>query len=185
MIAETTSTPSVPALSSAPRYLVEQEFDVLYRQNGRALMSYITRMCGDATLAEDLFQKTFFQFLRVPVPADDPDHLRAYLYRTATNVITDHWRKHRHESAAEVPERSDGARSVGENELRHDMRKMLDLMSPQERALLWFAHVEELEHREIARSVGVKEKSVKVLLYRARKKLASLVQQKGLFGGTR
>ena len=185
MIAETTSTTSVTAASSPPRFLSEEEFEALYRQNGRPLMSYITRMCGDATLAEDLFQKTFFQFLRVQLPADDPDHLRAYLYRTATNVMTDHWRRSRRESPAEVPERSDGARSVGENELRHDMRKMLAQLTPQERALLWFAHVEEVEHREIARSVGVKEKSVKVLLFRARKKLAALVQQKGLFGGTR
>lgn len=164
--------------------MTEAEFEVLYRNSGRPLLTYITRLCGSASTAEDLLQKTFVQMLRVPVPADDEDQLRAYLYRSATNAVTDHWRRARREEPLEAHhERAEPRRS--ESELGHDMKKIFAELSPQERALLWLAHVEQMQHRDIAESVGVKEKSVKVLLFRARRKLASMVEQKGLFGGSR
>jgi hypothetical protein len=39
--------------------------------------------------------------------------------------------------------------------------------------LLWLAHVEGSEHREIAEALGLKAASVPVLLFRARRKLAA------------
>jgi DNA-directed RNA polymerase specialized sigma24 family protein len=39
--------------------------------------------------------------------------------------------------------------------------------------------VEGCDHREIASAVGVKEKSVRVLLFRARKALSNLLQRAG------
>ena len=41
------------------------------------------------------------------------------------------------------------------------------------------------EHREISAALGVKEKSVRVLLFRARKRLAEILEEAGLGGGTR
>ena len=49
-----------------------------------------------------------------------------------------------------------------------------------QRALLWLAHVEGSSHEEIAESIGVKAKSVKVMLFRARKRLGELLTKKGL-----
>lgn len=185
MIGEMSSSSGVfVATGGSNRLMTEAEFDSFYRKNGRALMSYITKLCGDPTTAEDLFQRTVIQFLRVPLPVDDDDQLRAYVYRVATNVAHDHWRRSRKEVSLEDHDLPDDSRGATEQELRHDVQKVMRGLSPQERALLWFAHVEERDHREIAVRVGVKEKSVKVLLFRARRKLAALIEQKGL-GGTR
>lgn len=159
------------------RRLTEEQFEEFYRRNGRAVMNYLARLCGDATLAEDLFQKTFYQLLRASVPVGDESQLRAYVFRIATNVTHDHWRKTKHESGDEVPEQADVRRDAEQVELRHDFGRTFAKLSPNERALLWFAHVEEMEHREVARHVGVKEKSVKVLLHRARRKLAAMLSQ--------
>ena len=49
---------------------------------------------------------------------------------------------------------------------RHDI-----VLAPRDRALLWLAHVEGYDHREIARVLGLQESSVRVILFRARKKL--------------
>jgi RNA polymerase sigma-70 factor, ECF subfamily len=184
MIGTQTSNTALSASREALRLMTEMEFEVLYRSTGRPLLTYITRLCGDASTAEDLLQKTFVQMLRVPVPADDEDQLRAYLYRSATNAVTDHWRRTRREESLEAHHERAETRSAS-SDLGHDMKKVFSNLSPQERALLWLAHVEQMPHRDIAESVGVKEKSVKVLLFRARRKLASMVEQKGLFGGSR
>ena len=50
-------------------------------------------------------------------------------------------------------------------------------LKTQEQTLLWLAYVEGFDHREIAQVLELKEKSVRVLLSRARKKLAGMLGQ--------
>jgi RNA polymerase sigma-70 factor (ECF subfamily) len=45
-------------------------------------------------------------------------------------------------------------------------------LSPRERALVWLAYAHGSSHREIAATIGVKTGSVKLMLFRARRKLA-------------
>ena len=53
-----------------------------------------------------------------------------------------------------------------------DLDSAFARLTARERALLWLAYVEEYYHREIAGILGVKEASVRVLLFRARHKAA-------------
>jgi RNA polymerase sigma-70 factor (ECF subfamily) len=48
-----------------------------------------------------------------------------------------------------------------------------------ERSLLWLAYVEGSEHREIAAALGLKQKSIRVLLFRARQKFAQILKRRG------
>lgn len=159
----------------------EARFEAFYRKTAGKIWSYIYRMTGDAAAADDLLQKTFFRFLRSnPVIADE-DHLRRYVYKTATNLVFDHFREAKRDraiAAAEMPPPDDFRADRGE--LRHDMMRVFSELKPQERALLWLAHVEGSSHEEIAESIGVKAKSVKVMLFRARKHLGALLSKKGL-----
>ena len=49
-------------------------------------------------------------------------------------------------------------------------------LKPRERDALWLAYAEGLSHQEIAETLGVKTTSMKILLFRARQKLASLLR---------
>jgi RNA polymerase sigma-70 factor (ECF subfamily) len=60
---------------------------------------------------------------------------------------------------------------------------VLAQVKPNERALAWLAYVEGLSHREIAAATGIKEASVRPLLYRVRQKLAGLLRERGYGGG--
>ena len=60
------------------------------------------------------------------------------------------------------------------------MMRMFGELKPRERALLWLAHVEEADHDEIGEALGLKSKSVRVLLFRARKKLAEILKKHGM-----
>ena len=53
-------------------------------------------------------------------------------------------------------------------------------IAPRERALLWLAYGEGRPHREIAGILDVAELSVRVLLFRARRKLAKILEERGL-----
>jgi RNA polymerase sigma-70 factor (ECF subfamily) len=60
------------------------------------------------------------------------------------------------------------------------MMRVFAELKPQERALLWLAHVEGSSHEEIADAIGVKSRSVRVMLFRARKRLAGILTRRGL-----
>ena len=59
------------------------------------------------------------------------------------------------------------------------MSRIFEQLKPQEQSLLWLAYVEGFDHREIALALQLTEKSVRVLLFRARKKLAGILTEKG------
>jgi RNA polymerase sigma-70 factor (ECF subfamily) len=162
----------------APRPMDEARFEAFYRANAGSLWSYIYRLTGDPATADDLLQKAFYRFLRANPQMASEDHLRRYLFRTATNLAFDHFRETKRERGREIivdePVSRDSA------DLRHDMMRTFAELKPRERALLWLAHVEESEHADIAEALGVKTKSVKVLLFRARKRLGDLLRKKGI-----
>ena len=49
-------------------------------------------------------------------------------------------------------------------------------LKPRERAMLWLAYAQGSTHRDIASTLGVKAQSVRLLLFRARHKLADLLR---------
>jgi RNA polymerase sigma-70 factor, ECF subfamily len=162
--------------------LTETEFQDLYRLHARPLWAYLFRLTGNAADADDLLQESFCRLLATRLAARDDTQLRAYLFRVATNAATDLWRRGGRsrrreepltdESAGAAPGREDAA-------LKHDMARTFRELKPQERMLLWLAHVEGSAHREIAATLGLKAASVPVLLFRARRKLAGLLRKKG------
>ena len=53
---------------------------------------------------------------------------------------------------------------------------MFAQLTKRERALLWLAYVEGNSHAEIAVTLGLRRQSVKVLLFRAKRRLRDLLE---------
>ncbi len=68
---------------------------------------------------------------------------------------------------------------------RTDLRRAMGRLRPRERALLWLAYGQGHAHAEIAETLGVKTGSVKLLLFRARRRLATLLRRSPRYGGGR
>ncbi len=156
-----------------------RQFEELHRRTHRRLFHYLCRVSGDHGLAEDVLQDAYLRLLLADSLPVGEKKLDAYLFRTATHRLVDRWRRTRRETAwqetLEVSCKLD--RDAG---LRWDLERLLALLKPRERALVWLAHVEGCSHREIADILEVGERSVRVLLFRARKKMARLASKLGL-----
>lgn len=171
------------AADPATRDLVitEPEFEVLFADLAEGLKAYLTQRTRNPSLSEDLTQQSFVRLLGARLRTKDRPALKGYLYRIATNLANDHWRRSNFETIVDpVPER---AIRPAPDSLRSDFDRLLGRLDDRERSLLWLAHVEEMSHREIAEILEVGEKSVKVMLFRARKKLASILRAQGYTGG--
>lgn len=156
----------------------EVRFEAFYRRTAGTLWSYLYRLTGNAAAADDLMQKAFFRFVRANPTLASEEHMRRWLFRTATNLAFDHFREKKREAGGAIEEKAES--SEPREILRHDMMKIFGELKPRERALLWLAHVEEADHEDIGEALGVKRASVKVLLFRARKRLAELLARKGI-----
>ena len=103
---------------------------------------------------------------------------RRYLFRIATNLLRDYWRKPRAASIEEIPEEF---LATSNSSAQADSQAMLGpalaLMRPRDRQLLWLAHAEGYSHKEIAEVTGLAAASIRLLLFRARRKIARLLRE--------
>jgi RNA polymerase sigma-70 factor, ECF subfamily len=151
----------------------EEAFRAFYEATSRPLWGYLSRMTGSPLAADDLLQDAYYRFLRARVAFESDDHRRNYLFRVATNLAYDHRRKPHAEVAMDadaLPSPAEG--SVSDRAIqRLDLRRAMARLSARQQSLLWLAYALGWSHEEIARVQGLKVSSLKMLLFRARKKL--------------
>ena len=154
-------------------------FQALYDRTAVPLRAYLSRIAGSDG-ADDLLQDTYVRFLSADPPEMNEAQTVAYLYKTATRLVYDRWRRERTARNWEETTMLEDREEPEPMETRHDLAAALEGLAPKERALLWLAYGEGRAHREIAGILEVKELSVRVLLFRARKKLARILAERGL-----
>ena len=174
------SLEAVPDTAEQAAFSMDEEgFRQFYGNTARSLRAYLSRVVGNSTIADDLHQESYFRFLRAELPEMDDNGRKNYLFRIATNLAHDHFRRSKRIEKP-LPEIPVGERTGDKINLRADMSKALQKLNPRERELLWLAYVEGSTHVEIAEVVGVKTSSIKMLLFRARQHLATVLREKGL-----
>jgi RNA polymerase sigma-70 factor (ECF subfamily) len=162
----------------------EDAFRLFYERTSRPVWAYLARMSGSSRLADDLLQETYYRFLRANVPYESDAHRRNYLFRIATNIVRDLRRRprvdetgpgngHLSEERAD-PRTADAADGAVR---RLDLARSMARLKPRERDLLWLAYAQGSSHKEIADTLGLKTASVKLLLFRARRRLARFLRE--------
>ena len=157
-----------------PLAMDEPAFRAFYDRTAPALWAYLSRLSGDRQLADDLLQESYYRLLRSRESFEGEAHRRNYLFRIATNLVNDSrrgrfaWRHLPLPEIAAVPEALDA---------RADVQRALARLKPRDRALLWLAYAQGSSHSEIAGVLGVKTGSIKLLLHRARRRMAAMLNR--------
>jgi RNA polymerase sigma-70 factor (ECF subfamily) len=162
-----------------PFEMDEDTFRAFYDRTARPLWAYLARITGDRQAADDLLQECYYRLLRARVTHDDETHRRHYLFKIATNLARDGYR--RKASAPEIAAASSEVEpadpvSPERAEARLDLTRAFGRLKRRERELLWLAYAQGSSHAEIGTALGLKTGSIKPLLFRARQKLAGLLR---------
>jgi RNA polymerase sigma-70 factor (ECF subfamily) len=168
-------------------HMDEDAFRVFYERTARSVWAYLSRMTGDARLADDLLQESYYRFLRAGGTHESDAHRRNYLFRIATNLVHDHRRRPRADRVemtdqieAADARLDNNAASLAERTVRRlDLARAMGRLKPRERDMLWLAYANGSSHQEIADALGLKRASIKLLLFRARRRLANLLRESG------
>ena len=163
----------------------EDAFRLFYDRTARPVWAYLSRMSGDPRLADDLLQEAYYRFLRANVAHESDAHRRNYLFRIATNLVRDVRRRPRVDDTVraegEAMDHADPqSADVANGAIRRlDLARSMARLKPRERDLLWLAYAQGSSHKEIAETLGLKTASIKLLLFRARRRLAAMLRGGG------
>lgn len=155
----------------------EDAFRAFYDRTAGALWGYLSRVSGDRQVADDLLQESYYRLLKSTTVFESEAHRRNYLYRIATNLVRDSRRgaKPLFDAGIEMGDIVAPQPQV-DTERRADVRRAMGQLKPRERAMLWLAYAQGSSHSEIAEVLGLKTGSIKLMLFRARRKLAAILQ---------
>ena len=164
-----------PRAASLP--MDNDAFAGFYERSARSLWAYLARVSADPALADDLMQESYVRFLCAsqpdPLPGEGEVAGRRYLFRIATNLLRDHWRRPRQASIEEIPEEFFAAAGdAAQSDSKAVLGPAMKLLRPRDRQLLWLAYAEGYSHREIAEITGLASAGIRLLLFRARRKIA-------------
>lgn len=142
----------------------------LYDHYSPEIYAYAWRLLGDVDLAEDCTGETFTRLLSALRNGGGPsEHLRAYLYRTAHNWVTDHYRRQPPaELADDLPSGGPGPETQAEHNQRgRRVRAALLHLTPEQRQVVALRYYQELDPAETAAALGRPVGAVKSLQHRA------------------
>ncbi len=158
--------------SDAFRHLVDRHKD--------PLVNYLTRLTGSHERAEDLAQDAFLRLYSAADRYEERGFLRAYLFRIATNLLRSQERREtRWRRLSTLFANSNGhstALKTQENELLEQeietvVGRAIAELPLRFRAPLLLHEIQGWPYREIGRSLGCREGTVKSRIHRGRQML--------------
>ena len=144
------------------------------------------KMLNQKEDAEEIAQDTFIKVFKNLHQYKSEAKFSTWIYRIAYNTCLDKIRKNKNEKSIETIE------NISENEINSIsniiididkkerkllIKNCLNLLSKEDHFLLTLFHFEDLSLKEISSIMGITTNHVKIKLYRARMKLATILKE--------
>jgi RNA polymerase sigma-70 factor (ECF subfamily) len=175
-------------------------FEALLRRYERELYGYLRRYLGDANLAEDVFQNTFFQVYQKIDQYEPGRRVRPWIYTIATHQAIDALRRGgRHQMVSLTPGREEDADHEANSLLDYlhtqgpspmdrlqaeervkQVRAGIALLPEHLRSVVVMAYYQGLKYREIAEALEIPVGTVKSRLHAALLRLQEAWRQSDL-----
>lgn len=154
---------------------VQQDFETLLRKYNKEIFLYLWRMLPTTEDAEDCLQDTFLKAYNAFPRLKNHDHLRAWLYKIATNTANTYFKKNRKdifEIMKDLPSNDPSIISqIESNQLLEDVKNAVNGLPEKQRATLILSKFQHLKYSEIAKALNISEESARANVYQALKNL--------------
>jgi RNA polymerase sigma-70 factor, ECF subfamily len=161
-----------------------QSVGEIYPRLHRAMKAYLA---GSSVDAEDLVQEAFLKAYKNLDSFKGESGFYTWLYTIARNLAIDEFRKRKYEKmristpSDELHIESDLSTDEGDREEILILRKAIAMLPELMRTVVLMRLIDGLSYPEIAEVTGLNEQTVKNRMFRARKELAGLMKQMGVF----
>lgn len=168
----------------------QQSFRQLYRTYEQRVRSTLYQLCGAETL-DDLMQEVFLRAWKGLPKLRQPAQFSTWLYRICWNVASDQRRQFAQQRAVNSKLKA-GTEAIPSQEAKHSqapdlmelhyqdiVRRGLQELSFEHRAVIVLHDLEDLPQKEVAQILGIALGTVKSRLFHARMSLRQYIQQQG------
>jgi RNA polymerase sigma-70 factor (ECF subfamily) len=153
---------------------------------GRQTYNYAYRLTGNEPDARDLTQDAFIRVFRAWRSFQPGTSFLSWIYRIVTNLHRDELRKRKGVFMQELPDDNmpheqptnpahNPIEQLHERELSSAVQNALGQLTPDQRAVVLLADIEERSYQEIADIMGCSIGTVRSRLHRARLQLRKLI----------
>lgn len=154
-----------------------QKTGVLFERYHSAMYNYYLRSTYDKELSKDLTQQVFIKLIRYRKTYKNENSFKSWLYRVATNVKYDHYRKeksHRNRNeiySAAQENMTDPHEKIEKSECEKMLHHALNRLPEDQREVIWLTRFEKMKYADVAKVFECTESAIKVRVHRAMKKL--------------
>ena len=151
----------------------------MYNQYADDIYRFLFVHVRDVELAEDLTADTFLKAWK-QLDGFDWKHGRGWLYAIARNTLTDHWRRKKpepmNEETAEVADDKPLQDEVLDKKLQYkQIIKALGGLPEDMKSVVTLRFLQSYSVRQTAEALDISESNVRVIQYRALKKLRGIL----------
>lgn len=156
---------------------------MLYEKYRREIYLYLFSLCHSRELAEDLMQETFLKaILSLP---DDHGNMRAWMYMVARNLYFNHVKREKKYCSLEESVQSGNRETAGLpekmilDEQKRFLYQAMDKLNNPYKEVLLMQYFGGLSQKEIAAVLHMTPENVRIISYRAKKKIREYMEVSG------
>ena len=163
----------------------EKAADMLIEKYGDVLTLYINGYIKDIHEAEDLMIEAFAQIFAKERPIREDGGFKAYLYKTARNLVLRHRQKRRirflhfEELPFEPQSEALADTELFRNERNRQLYRALEKLKTEYREVLYLIYFENMSYRDAAAVMTKSEQQVTNLVHRGKTSLRNILEQEG------
>lgn len=158
-------------------------FEDLVIELNRPLTAYLNKMTGNPIEADDLLQETMIRIAKGLSHYEGRSNIKTWAYRIATNTAIDYFRKSKKRRYVEFSETDeyideDMEDTIVVQEMNECIRKVVNEMPPDYRAVLLLTNFEGKSIRKVSEICDLSISATKVRVHRAKKRLQEALDNK-------
>lgn len=171
-------------------YVLEQRLTDAYDEWSDAIFRHCYFRMGNREVGKELMQEAFTKTWEYLIAGNEVENMKAFLYRTANNLIVDYLRRKskRTETSLEEMQEQSGFDIAGDEDTKQrasrsfseqQVTQILNKVDEPYRSTLIMRYIDELSPKEIAQSLGETANVISVRLNRGMKMLRSHLPDHG------
>ena len=163
----------------------EDKFELLYSKYKKLCLKKAYDILGDYMLAEDAVSEAYLRVYKNLHKIEDPTSNRsiAFVVTIAKNAALTLLAKQKGSAGDELDENIEDSFDLEEEAIARldaqDIQVAIGNLNEELRSVLVLKYAHDLSHKDIGAALGISENNVTVRLHRARKKLATILEEGG------
>ena len=149
----------------------------LFKRYHSRIYNFFLSSTYDPSLSQDLTQMAFEKLIKYKSSFKDNYQFKSWLYKVASNVKKDHFRKENAHKKRNVTysesqtNKFDPQMALDKKDTERILHEAIQRLPEDQREVIWMTKFEKMKYSELAEILNVTESAIKVKVHRAIKRL--------------